>query len=70
MAISRGHLVIVNPPNLIEEYQLNELYTKKITQMTKQFPVYNYTILDSFDLDAADNSDMVYITGIDKSLPA
>lgn len=60
----------MNPPNLIEEYQLNELYTRKITQMTKQFPVYNYTILDSFDLDAADNSDMVYITGIDKSLPA
>ena len=70
MAIAKGHLVIVNPPNLIEEFSLAELYTRKVTHMTKTFPVYNYTILDKFDLDAADNCDLVYITAIDKNLPA
>ena len=45
------------------------MYTRKIVHNTKNYPLYNYTILDNFDLDAADNSDMVYITAIDKNLP-
>jgi len=70
MAITRGHLVIINPPNIIEEFSLNELYTRKTTHMTKSYPLYNYTILDKFDCDFSDKGDLLYITAVDKNLPA
>lgn len=70
MAITKGHLVIINPPNSIEEYSLEELYTRKTTHMTKSYPLYNYTILDKFDCDFGDKGDLLYITAIDKQLPA
>jgi hypothetical protein len=41
-------LILINPPNTIEEYNLDELYTRKITHLTKNFPVYNYTIPEKF----------------------
>lgn len=69
MAITRGHLVLINPPNVIEEYSLIELYTKKTTHMTKQYPLYNYTIPDKFDCDFSDKGDLLYITAIDKNMP-
>jgi hypothetical protein len=70
MAITKGHLVIINPPNTIEEYSLNELYTRKTTHMTKAYPLYNYTIPDKFDCDFSDKGDLLYIAAIDKNLPA
>lgn len=70
MAITKGHLVIINPPNTIEEFSLEELYTRKTTHMTKQYPLYNYTILDKFDCDFSDEGDLLYITAVDKNLPA
>ena len=69
MAITRGHLVIINPPNIIEEYSLIELYTRKTTHMTKAYPTYNYTIHDKFDCDFSDSGDLLYITATDKNLP-
>ncbi len=69
MAITQGHLVIINPPNIIEEYSLIELYTRKTTHMTKAYPVYNYTIHDKFDCDFSDHGDLLYITATDKNLP-
>lgn len=38
--------------------------------MTKQYPLYNYTIMDKFDCDFSDEGDLLYITAIDKNLPA
>lgn len=70
MAITRGHLTIINPPNVIEEFSLQELYTRKSTHMTKSYPLYNYTIPDKFDCDFSDEGDLLYITAIDKALPA
>jgi len=70
MAITKGHLVIINPPNTIEEYSLNELYTRKITHMTKNYPLYNYTIPDKFDFDFSDKGDLLFIAAIDKNLPS
>lgn len=69
MAITRGHLVLINPPNVIEEYSLLELYTRKITHMTKTYALYNYTIPDKFDCDFSDSGDLLYVTAIDKNLP-
>ena len=37
--------------------------------MTKRYPLYNYTILDKFDVDFSDKGDLLYITAIDKNLP-
>lgn len=54
MAITKGHLVIINPPNIIEEYNLQELYTRKITVKSKTYPVYGYIIPDKFDCDFSD----------------
>jgi hypothetical protein len=62
MAITKGHLIIINPPNIIEEFSLIELYTRKITHMTKSYPLYNYTIPDKFDCDFSDYGDLLYIT--------
>jgi hypothetical protein len=36
----------------------------------KSYPVYNYTIPDKFDLDFSDAGNLIYITAIDKNLPA
>lgn len=33
-------------------------------------PLYNYTIPDKFDCDFSDQGDLLYITAIDKKLPA
>jgi hypothetical protein len=38
--------------------------------MTKSYPLYNYTIPDTFDCDFSDKGDLLYITAIDKNLPA
>jgi hypothetical protein len=70
MAITKGHLVMINPPNTIEEYSLLELYTKRTTHQTKNYPLYNYTIPDKFDCDFSDEGDLLYIAALDKNLPA
>jgi hypothetical protein len=36
----------------------------------KSYPFYNYTIPDKFDLDFSDAGNLIYITAIDKNLPA
>ena len=68
MAIAKGELLIVNPPNLIEEFNLDELYTFKNTEPTKIFPTFKYTIPDTFDLDFSDNGNLVYITAVDPDM--
>lgn len=70
MAITKGHLVIINPPNIIEEYNLQELYTRRVTHQSKTYPVYNYTIPEKFDCDFSDEGDLLYVTAVDKNLPA
>ena len=70
MAITRGNLVLINPPNTIEEYNLQELYTRKVTHRTKYYSLFNYTIPDKFDCDFSDEGDLLYITAVDKNLPA
>lgn len=69
MAISQDHLIIVNPPNVIEEHRLSELYTKRDAPLQRTYPVYNYVIPDNFDLDFSDAGDLIYITAEDKNLP-
>lgn len=72
MAISRNHLVIVNPPNIIEEHSLAEIYTTQQAPMHKLYPLYKdtYTIPDSFDLDFSDKGDLIYITAEDLRMHA
>lgn len=70
IGIAQDHLVLVNPPNLIEEHSLAELYTKRDAPLNKVYPVYNYEIPDKFDLDFSDEGNLIYITAIDKKLPA
>lgn len=70
MAIARGELVLVNPPNVIEEHDIDELYTLGQAPITKEFPTFNYTIPDKFDLDFSDTGNLIYITGVDPKLPA
>jgi hypothetical protein len=69
MAIARGELVLVNPPNAIEEHDLDELYTLKEVAITKSFPTFGYIIPDKFDLDFSDNGNLIYITATDPKLP-
>ena len=44
MGIARGQLIIVNPPNIIEEFNLKEIYSRKgeDVPLYKVFPTYNY----------------------------
>lgn len=69
MAISRDSLVLVNPPNIIEEHSLFEIFKTKDAMMVRTYPIFNYTIPDSFDLDFSDQGDLIYITAEDKNLP-
>lgn len=69
MGIARGELILVNPPNSIEEYDLEELYTLKDVTRTKLFPTFGYVIPDKFDLDFSDLGNLIYITGTDPKLP-
>lgn len=69
MAIARGELILVNPPNTIEEHDLDELYSLGAAPITKNFPTYGYIIPDKFDLDFSDNGNLIYITAIDTKLP-
>ena len=69
MAIAKHHLVLVNPPNIIEEHSLEELITKRNAPLKRTYPLYNYTIPDKFELDFSDKGDMIYITAEDKNLP-
>lgn len=65
MAINRDFLVIVNAPDIIEEYYIGRLYEKKVIP-TRTYPLYHYTIPEKFDLDFSDASDLIYITAQDK----
>lgn len=69
MAIARGELILVNPPNTIEEHDLDELYSLGNVTITKNFPTFRYTIPDKFDLDFSDQGNLIYITAIDPHLP-
>jgi hypothetical protein len=60
---------LVNPPNIIEEHDLSQLYTKKDAPYNKAYPVYDYFIPDKFDLDFSDAGNLIYITAEDKKLP-
>jgi hypothetical protein len=70
MAIARGELILVNPPNTIEEHDLDELYLLKDAPMTKVFPTFGYVIPDKFDLDFSDTGNLIYIQATDPKLPA
>lgn len=70
MGIARGELILVNPPNTIEEHDLDELYTLRDAALTKVMPTFGYTIPDKFDLDFSDLGNLIYIQGIDPKLPA
>ena len=65
MAINRNHLVLINAPDIIEEWSLDFLYERRVVQ-TRRYPLYNYVIPESFDVDFSDFSDLVYITAQDK----
>lgn len=69
MAIARGELILVNPPNTIEEHDLDELYSLGNVTITKNFPTFRYNIPDKFDLDFSDQGNLIYITAIDPHLP-
>ena len=71
MSINHDYLVIVNPPNIIEEHSLAELYSKRDAPFHRTYPLYKdkYVIPDKFDLDFSDEGDLIYITAEDKSLP-
>ena len=69
MAIARGELILVNPPDRIEEHDLDDLYFRRDVPMTKVYPTFGYKIQDKFQLDFSDTGNLVYITGIDTKLP-
>jgi hypothetical protein len=69
MAIARGELILVNPPNTIEEHDLDEIIDLRAAPLTKTYPTYGYIIPDKFDLDFSDNGNLIYITGTDPKLP-
>ena len=69
MAIAKHHLILVNPPNIIEEHSLSELFSKKAVPQMRTYPLYSYVIPAKFDLDFSDAGDMIYITAEDKNLP-
>ena len=69
MGIARGELILVNPPNTIEEHDLDEIYTLRDAPMTKVFPTFGYVIPDKFDLDFSDNGNLIYIQATDPKLP-
>ena len=68
MAIARGELILVNPPNKIEEHNLDELDFRKDVPMTKVYPTFGYEIQDKFQIDYSDSGNLVYITAIDKNM--
>lgn len=63
-------MVLVNPPNLIEEHSLRFLHSSHEANKMKTFPTYNYNIPEKFDLDFSDKGNLIYITAEDKNLPA
>lgn len=65
MAVNRNHLVLVNAPDIIEEWSLDFLYQRRVVQ-TRTYPLYNYTIPETFDMDFSDAGDLVYITAQEK----
>lgn len=68
IGIAQDQLVLVNPPNIIEEHSLKELYTRKDAPMNKVYPIYHYTIPDNFDLDFSDEGNLIYITALDNKM--
>jgi hypothetical protein len=69
IAISRNHLLIVEPPNVIEEHSISDLYVNRTAPRHNNYPVYNYRIHDNFDLDFSDAGNLVYITATDTNMP-
>lgn len=69
MGIAQGELILVNPPNTIEEHDLDEMYQTRDAPKTKSFPTFGYEIPDKFDLDFSDQGNMIYITAKDNKLP-
>lgn len=67
MAISQEHLVIVNAPDIIEEHNLLNLKSRGTfpTFLARNYPLYYYTIPETFDLDFSDAGGLIYITAID-----
>jgi hypothetical protein len=68
MAIAHGELILINPPNIIEEHDLDEIYTSRHIPFNRIYPTYGYVIPDKFDADFSDTGNLVYITAIDKNL--
>jgi hypothetical protein len=69
MGIARGELILVNPPNTIEEHDLDEIYILRDAPMTKVYPTFGYVIPDKFDLDFSDTGNLIYIQALDPKLP-
>ena len=67
MIANERYLVVVAAPDIIEEYSLEDIYTKRMVVYYKNLYLYNYTIPADFDIEFSDVGDLFYINTIDKA---
>lgn len=56
--------MIVASPDIIEQYDLREMYSKRNIVQQKNFALYYYTIPVDFDLEFSDIGDLFYINAV------
>lgn len=54
----------MSAPNIIEQYDLRQLYEKKVVQL-KNLNLYSYEIPVDFDLEFSDVGDLFYVNTVD-----
>jgi hypothetical protein len=65
IALNKNYIVIVSPPDIIEEYRMFDL-SSGVIKYHKNLPIYNYWINRAFDLEFNDKGNLFYLTGRDK----
>jgi hypothetical protein len=67
LAVNERYLVVVAAPDMIEEYNIENIYSKRQVLYYKSLYLYNYTIPEDFDIEFSDMGDLFYINTIDQA---
>ena len=65
VAVNKDRMILVGTPNLIEEYDLRRIYTKKEVKLVKNLPTYGFEISPTGDIEFSDVNHLVYIDARD-----
>lgn len=69
VAVNKYRMVLVSQPNIIEEYNLENIYQSgSANQVVKNYPLYGYRIQPDADIEFSDNEFMVYVNAYDPKM--